>query len=254
VPRYAELHPASLRTLWEGGAPAIVPWGALEWHGDHLPLGLDGLVAEAFAERLSERLNGVLLPGIWLPITTLPHPASLQVRTETLRLILDDVLAGLQGAGAQTIALVTGHYAQGHLIELYEAALRAMEDHPGLRVHVGAPLQPLGKAEVLDHAARFETSQLLALRPELVRADELPETPTTKAHAVLGEHPALGSVREGEQLLEAGLDAWTKWVRSSTPGSLQGDYKREFDLLEPYVEAHFSGSWDDALDSWWKSK
>ena len=47
------------------------------------PLGLDGIVAEAFAARLAELIDGILLPGCWLPITTLPHPLSLQISTET---------------------------------------------------------------------------------------------------------------------------------------------------------------------------
>lgn len=251
---YAELSPAKLRVFWDAGAPAIVPWGALEWHGDHLPLGLDGIVAEVFAQRLGSTIDGVVLPGVWLPITTLPHASSLSIRTETLRAVLDDVLSGLSAAGAARIALVTGHYAQGHLIELYEAALRAMEDFPGLLVFAATPLEPLGRPDFLDHAARYETSQLLALRPELVDLTGLPATTNPPEHAVLGEHPLAGSAAEGEELLDLGLRAWTDWLRTGTRESLEAYYKTAFDLLDPYVQKYFTGSWEEALAKWWATQ
>ena len=44
--RYAELTPEQLEKRWSEKPLAIIAWGALEWHGSHLPLGLDGIVAE----------------------------------------------------------------------------------------------------------------------------------------------------------------------------------------------------------------
>lgn len=254
MPKYAEISPTELLRLWEANAPALVPWGALEWHGEHLPLGLDGIVAEAFANRLAEQVGGVALPGIWLPITTLPHASSLQVRTGTLRAILDDLIGGLAESGARTIVLLTGHYAQAHLIELFEAALRGMDDYESLRVFAGTPLQPLGRAELLDHAARYETSQLLAIRPDLVAADRLGEEVHPHRDGVLGEHPALGSVEEGEALLAEGIRMWADWI--ATAGRLElGDfYKRGFDELDEYVTTFYEGSWEEALIKWWQTK
>src|SRR5438105_12929585 len=154
--RYAELRPDQLDQAWAEKPLAIIAWGAREWHGPHLPLGLDGIVAESCAERLAEKAGGVLLPACWMPITTLPHPASLQIRTEAMRMILDDLLEGLYGAGARMVCIVSGHYAQGHEIELYEAALRSMESHSGYRVLSATPLEVLGADRRLDHAARWE--------------------------------------------------------------------------------------------------
>src|SRR5437016_10864973 len=106
--RYAELRPDELDAAFANKPLAVIAWGALEWHGPHLPLGLDGIVAESFAESLAEKTAGVLLPGCWMPITTLPHPASLDIRTEAIRLILDDLLECLYGAGARMVCVVTG--------------------------------------------------------------------------------------------------------------------------------------------------
>jgi len=81
IRRYAELFPADLVP----GSLAIYPWGALEWHSYHLPLGQDGIVAEDFSERLAERTGSVLLPTKWLPFTTLPHRCSLMFSTNLVR-------------------------------------------------------------------------------------------------------------------------------------------------------------------------
>jgi len=252
--KYSECRPDELLEKWDKGAAAVVPLGALEWHGAHLPLGLDGIVSEWFCDQLAKDLDGVLLPGIWLPITTLPHRLSLQVRTETFRLILEDLVNGLIQSGARKICLITGHYAQGHQIELAEFALRAMDDHPGIMVFTATPLELLRNDSLLDHAARYETSQLLAIRPNLVHleVDGLTERPVDSA--ILGEPPELASVEEGIALLQAGLEAWQRWINVASSADLKGYYNGVFDRYSTYVERYYKGSWEEAILSWWKEK
>ncbi len=251
--RYVEAFPEELDQAWARGAVAILPIGALEWHGAHLPLGLDGITAEWFAEELAKRTKGVLLPALYAPITTLPHRHSLQVSTATCRLLIDETLAGLNQSGARSIAIVTGHYAQGHMVELFEAALRAMDDFDGLRVFVGTPLEVLDRGELLDHAGRYETSQLLALRPDLVRVTNLPEKLQPRQDAVLGSDPRLGSAVEGQQLLAEALDQWT--AAFSLPAeTLRAAYVVRFDTYQSYIDNYFEGSWEDAILKWWETK
>lgn len=245
--RYAELRPDDLTLRFRNGAPAVLPLGALEWHGPHLPLGLDLLVAEAFAERLALRLEGVLLPALVTPVTTLPHPLSLQVPTEAFRGVMDATLDGLVAAGAGTILVVSGHYAQGHEIEMYEAAMRGMEDHPSVRVFAAAPLEPIGDDALLDHAGRIEASLLLAVRPDLVRLDAADGT------GVLGEDPRGATAAEGEALFARGLDAWTSWIESDR-ATLGRWYGARFDAYQPYVDAYYQGSWEDAIQAWWTER
>ncbi len=255
MPRYAELLPNQLNSLWAANAPAIVPWGALEWHGSHLPLGLDGIVADFFAERLAEQVGGVLLPQMWVPMTTLPHPHSIQFRTETFRGVLDDLLGGLFQSGARRVCLITGHYAQGHQVEMSEAALRAMEDYSGLLVLCATPLELLDDDRFLDHAGHYETSQLLAIRPELVHLELRPlEYGSPHNSAVLGEAPELGTAEEGEALLEAGLNSWCAWLEEASAESLNNHYKSVFDRYATYVRSYYRGSWEDAIEEWWSKK
>jgi len=254
VPIYAELNPSELTKFWGEGAPAIVPWGALEWHGNHLPSGLDGMLAEHFGRVLAEKVSGVCLPAIWLPITTIPNVASQSIQTETLRAILDDVIAGLVMSGVRKIALITGHCAQGHLAELYEAALRGMDDHEGVLIFAGAQLQLLSRPETMDHAARYETSQLLAIRPDLVNLDMLPPEIVPQRDCVLGEDPRLASAEEGRLLIEQAAEAWAQWIMVADFASLAKFYRHAFDEIQAYVDTYFTGSWDEALAKWWAER
>jgi creatinine amidohydrolase len=254
VPYFSELLPDQLDALWSEDAPAVVAWGALEWHGAHLPLGLDGIVASWFAQRLVDRTNGVLLPGIWLPMTTLPHRHSLQIRTETFRMVLDELISGLYQSGARRVCLITGHYAQGHQVEMSEAALRAMDDHEGLQVFSGAPLELLADFDLLDHAAHFETSQLLAIRPDLVHLEHIEEGASSHESAVIGDRPSRGNALEGEALLEAGLNAWLAWIQDGSIERLEAHHKGVFDRYADYMDKYYQGSWEDAIQAWWAEK
>ncbi len=248
--RYLEAFPADLEAAWAVGAPAILPLGALEWHGKHLPLGTDTLLVDSFAVDLAARVNGVLLPCLNTPMTTLPHRHSLQVRPEAFRMIIEDTVGGLIGSGAKTIVLLTGHYAQGQLWELFEIAFATMKSRPEMRVFAGTPLQALGNPNLLDHAGSSETSQLLHTCPDLVRLFELPEEPSSTRDAVLGEDPRSGSVAVGAELVSSALDAWVEWIRFSPLESMQ-TWQNE---LQGYRAAYFKGNWDEAIQTWWESK
>lgn len=253
--RYAELRPDELDNQWSQRPLAIIAWGALEWHGPHLPLGLDGIVAEYFAERLADETQGVLLPACWMPITTLPHPASLQISTEALRLILDDLLEGLYSAGARMTCIVSGHYAQGHEIELYEAALRAMDHHAGYQVLAATPLEVLGEDDLLDHAARWETAQLQVIRPDLVHLEALPQEIKSKKCAVLGEDPRTANPEEGKEMLDSAFAIWSEWIddllNTKDQSFLKDFYARRKQAYSPYVRTYFMKSWEQALRDWW---
>jgi len=253
--RYAELNPEELDKAWSEKSPAIIAWGALEWHGPHLPLGLDGIVAEHFATKLAESTNGVLLPACWMPITTLPHPSSLQIRTDAMRSILDDLLEGLYSSGARVVCIVTGHYAQGHEIEMYEAAIRAMERHQNYRVLAATPLELLGDDDLLDHAARWETAQLQAIQPELVHLEKLPEELKPRRCAVLGEDPRKANAKEGQEVLDKALKTWTEWLETivATPDQsfLKEFYNNRRKSYSKYVRTYYMESWEQALHDWW---
>ena len=63
---YAGLTPRKLKERLAAAPIAYLPLGTLEWHGEHLPLGSDGLQSQGFFMQLAERVGGVVLPMLFL--------------------------------------------------------------------------------------------------------------------------------------------------------------------------------------------
>ncbi|MBV6459035.1 MAG: hypothetical protein HONBIEJF_02174 [Fimbriimonadaceae bacterium] len=246
--------PEQVAEAVEAGRPAILPLGAIEWHGDHLPLGTDSLIASHFASLLAGARPGVLFPALNVAMTTLPSWCSLQVRSTTFVAVVDDVLSGLADMGFKTVCLVTGHYAQGQLVELYRAASRAIQAFDEFRAFAATPLQPLARDELLDHAGRYETSQILAVDGSLFRGDRLSARLEPQVDAVLGEDPRDGSSTEGRMLFSHALDAWLSWMDNAEPAELVKYYEQAETQLESYMRSYLVDSWEQAIESWWSTK
>jgi creatinine amidohydrolase len=255
--RYAELRPEQLEAIMTAAPVAYVPWGALEWHGPHLPFGLDGFTAEGVAERVIQRTGGVLLPTTWWPITALPHRYSLSIGSDIVQALWDGIFAELARAGFKLVVLLSGHYAQGHELVLMDAAEHAIAAH-GLLVLAVPPLA-LVDEEMLDHAAHWETALLLALRPRLVALQALDAAPLHPAtSAVLGDDPRRATAGQGESALTlaterlvVGVDAL---LHHGGPDVLRELYARRRAAYQQYVDRYFRGSWEEAIADWWGEK
>lgn len=259
--KYAELRPEQLAARVEAAPIAFVPWGALEWHSVHLPVGLDGIVAAHIAERAVERTGGVVLPAMFLPITALPHRFSISFRAETVRAVLDDLFAELARIGFRVVFLLSGHYAQGHELVMIDAAEHAIDKH-GLLVLVSPPLALIGE-QYLDHAGRWETAQLLASRPDLVESRALlralREHPAGHIAdlGILGEPPMSATAAGGEIVIEQALDAVDSWAARLLAGDIEplhAFYARRRSEYRGFVERYFRGSYEDAAAAWWNDR
>jgi creatinine amidohydrolase len=255
--RYAELHPAELEAIVAAVPVAYVPWGALEWHGPHLPFGLDGFTAEAVAERAARRSGGVLLPTTWWPITALPHRFSLSIHSQVIQALWDGIFAELARVGFRVVVLLSGHYAHGHELVLMDAAEHAITTH-GLLVLAVPPLA-LVDEEMLDHAAHWETALLMAIRPRLVHLEALepgPLHPTTTA--VLGDDPRRATPTQGEAAITLAVDRIAGSVAAllahGGPDVLRELYARRRAAYQRYVERYFRGSWEEAILAWWHER
>ncbi len=178
---------------------AILPVGALEAHGPHLPVGTDLVIAEAMAAaaaaRLGAELGVVLLPALpWTPAPFADEFAgTLSIRPETTTALLVDVARALAARGYACLAIANAHFDPANLAAL-AAAREAIGRELPIRIACPDPTRRALAARLgaefqsgACHAGRYETSILLAVRPELV--DEgvrvgLAENPVSLSRAI----------------------------------------------------------------------
>jgi creatinine amidohydrolase len=191
--RYPEL--ASIE-----GAVAILPLGAVEAHGPHLPLGTDCLIAEAMAREGARRLAAEGFAAFVLP--TLAYapapfadafPGTLSIRPRTLAALVLDLAEALAARGVEVLALANAHFDPAQVGALREAAASVAEKgRPRLAfpdLTRRALAGELGEEfrSGACHAGRYETSLLLAERPDLVVESErarLPALPVSLPEAI----------------------------------------------------------------------
>jgi creatinine amidohydrolase len=252
--RYAELQPALLSAIRSQTPVAYLPWGALQWHGAHLPFGVDGLVAEAIAERVARQVGGVLLPPTWWPMTPTPHADSLGIRPATLHALWDDLFGGLQQAGWRIAVVISGHYAPGHELALISAAERAMQQHQLLVLAV--PTMALVDEEMLDHAGLWETSLLMALRPDLVRLDALGHGQLNLPNAgIIGRDPrGTASASIGASAIALAVDrisvAVANLIDEGSSRPLAALYAERRDRYRVFIE-RYADQPAAAAANWW---
>jgi creatinine amidohydrolase len=173
-------------------AAVLLPIGALEQHGQHLPLESDTRITEALAARVATVVGGLVLPPVAYGARSLARsgggtsfPGTTDLDGTTLIALVRDILREQHRHGARRLVVLLGHGEnEAFAVEGAELARRAVGD-PVLKILVIgwwhmvpaealAPLFPEGfPGWDLEHAARVETALMLSLAPELVRADRI---------------------------------------------------------------------------------
>jgi creatinine amidohydrolase len=170
-------------------AGVIVPVGATEQHGPHLPLSTDALLATELALAVAGPLDLYVAPPLAYGYRSRPlsgggqsFPGTISLGARTLMALLEDVLTGLVHSGFDRLAVLSWHFENANFV--YEAAWLAHErcQPSGARIMVvEAPFAELSESAMealfggefpgwdVEHAAVLETSLMMHLRPELVR-------------------------------------------------------------------------------------
>lgn len=160
----------------------LIPTGSLEQHGAHLPLFTDSLIVTAVAEAAEAQLSEqvLLTPTLWLGASAhhLGFAGSLSASFETYEGAIQEVVEALVAHGFRKFVVVNGH--GGNTSPNDVATRRLKAKHPHLSVgHVGyfAFCEEViaevleGPAKTMRHACEGETSLMMHLHPNLVRAD-----------------------------------------------------------------------------------
>jgi creatinine amidohydrolase len=194
----------------------ILPVGALEQHGPHLPLATNTFITEAVATELSRRRHVLLAPTFCYGVTdpgAESYAGSAGLRRKTLHRAMNELLAGWEDQGIREFLVLTAHRHQSHL----DALLMAMTSSARttvvnlLTIDTGDLLEA---SPATEHGGELETSIMLYLAPSRVRASQVADsapdprayrryagggvpTPPPGSRGVLG-FPSRASARKGE--------------------------------------------------------
>ncbi len=176
--RIERMRPAQVDEAKQGRAAIYVPFGSLEWHGYHNPVGLDALKAHEQLVGLALQAGGVVYPPVFWGSGGghLDWPHTFMVEAEPMTRLVTQLLFGFEKDGYRQAILLSGHYPNRSqyldaAIQNYLAGEGGQRSTQPMKVLALVENQiPAGKG---DHAALYETSFMLYLHPDTVDAAAL---------------------------------------------------------------------------------
>lgn len=162
---------------------AILPVGAVEEHGAHLPLSTDTIQPEKVAEDLEKVLEAEGYTVLIAPTlnygncrTTANFPGTISISTDSLRSIVYDIIKEFMRHRIKNIVVLSGHAGGNHMAALRMAAEDALKDGDEeimVLSDYDIAYKHLGDEVPADdgHAGMLETSRVMAIRPELVKLE-----------------------------------------------------------------------------------
>jgi creatinine amidohydrolase len=159
----------------------IIPVGATEQHGPHLPLNVDSLICEAVALEVSALTGVPVVPTLTYGVSAShgDFAGTVALRPETLIAVVEDVIDSLHASGIRQFILLNGHIWNNGSLDVSAEKLRVRHRDSRVRALGYVTMYPGPEVDghvqygrALMHANYFETSVMLHLRPELVRMEQ----------------------------------------------------------------------------------
>ncbi len=208
---------------------AILPVGALEQHGDHLPVATDWLRADDMGRRIAEGLgNCYLLPALAYANSQehMDMAGTITLRPSTLALVVEDIVLSLRHHGIRRIVIFTTHGGNWVL----KPTIRDLNfRYPDIRIiHADGPLLAERDKMPRDiHSGAGETAAMLATHPDLVKGRSPDDSPpfgqewndyvgygTSTETGVWGE-PSKADPEAVEQGIEAAVEHRVAYIRET---------------------------------------
>lgn len=216
---WSELLPHEFRSRRKDNPTVYLPLGLCEPHGQVTAFGLDTIKAEWLCEQAAQRMGGIVAPSMgyhihetgyharWLEeevgdnnphMTGIPPAVMLQLFLYQLRAFVN--------AGFRTIIVISGH-SGGNQVDLRRAADLFMRHIP-VRIWVRSDPELVEGLYMGDHAGKYELSQQMYLRPDLVdmRARSYENETDSGGRLALGLDADQASPELGKLIMEACLD------------------------------------------------
>jgi creatinine amidohydrolase len=239
--KFAEMTFPELRKVPREATLLLAPIAACEQHSRHLAVFTDTVLVTGVADGVEQRLprQVLQLPTLWLGASAhhLRFGATLSAEVDTHVQMLCDLLTPLLEDGYQRLLILNGH---GGNIDTMQMALRRLQPQWRDRQLAAASYWDIAQKElaalvqggrkVMGHACEFETSMMLALRPDLVRRDQIKDDPPKEDTTLRGVYvaedmhqrtnhgavgfPELATAEKGRAFLKAAVDRTVEAVQA----------------------------------------
>lgn len=239
---YEELTPQEFRERIIEAPIAYLPLGTLEWHGEHMPFGADGIQSQGFFKCLAEKVGGIVLPMLFLGPDRVREENGIEyygmdfstnettsnkyytarqldgsayrVSDDVFEIILDSTMKQLKRAGFQ-IVVAHGH---GPSTKLFQDRMPLWSERYSLQCFTcwGSEVDAEGLGIQVDHGAMNETSLVMALRPELVKMENLDQDLGSWPLAIGGKDPRIHASKElGDKIISIQAERMIKILSGS---------------------------------------
>src|SRR5262245_35706096 len=231
--RFHEVTFPELRKVSRDGVVVLAPIAAVEQHSHHLCILTDTVLVTGVAEGVEKKLPDkvLLLPTLWMGASAhhLRFGATLSADVDTHVQMLCDLITPLLDDGHERVMFLNGH---GGNIDTMQMALRRLQPRYKTKQLTAASYWDIAQKELAEladgprktmgHACEFETSMVMALRPELVRKDAIKDDPAPNEPALRGlyiaedmhqrtqrgavGYPELASAEKGRKCIAVAID------------------------------------------------
>ena len=207
--QWSDLVTTDFASLDLGRAIAVLPLGATEQHGPHLPLSVDANLAHSMVQAATPHLPADL-PVLFLPVQRIgyspEHAAfagTISLKADTVMRLWTDIAESVSASGVNKLVLFNTH---GGNVGLMDVVGRELRTRLGMLVYsvswFNLPLHGPDGEDILArfspeerrfgvHAGQMETAMMLALKPRLVRQSKMQAFESSSqaraaAHRILG--------------------------------------------------------------------
>lgn len=251
---YIKLTPTDFRTRIAEAPIAYLPLGTLEWHGEHLPLGSDGMQSSSFMKDLAREAGGIVLPMLYLGPDMMKSTdeqelygmdfwlsleegksymapqqldgSSYWVPDDLFHQIMEHSIKQLARAGFKIIVAHGHGPSTRHVIDHW----KEWEEKYNVLIYTCWSWNIRGENDqessemsdreglgiMTDHAAMNETSLMMFYYPDLVKIEQLSPDTALWPLAVAGRDPRLyASAEQGQRAVEFQMERMAKLLREA---------------------------------------
>jgi len=165
----------------------LIPYGSIEEHGHHLPLGTDSYIVIEVLKKIQEIKKVFIAPPIFYGVctSTKQHLGTITITPSALRIITRDIIKSFYNNGFRTFLLVSGHGGGIHINAIREVGEELLYELEDAKIAVFC-IYEIIKQDILDivetkndsHAGEIETSLMLSIEPSFVKGRAEEEYPS----------------------------------------------------------------------------